>query len=155
MLLQVVKFNSGFRFPCDADEAPDTKVFEQIGMTIKTFGFGHLEQLRDNVIELRLHEGITVTKDMCDEIHTFLDHHLDSKVGLLTDTWSRYSHTYHSLRLFGNSHWVKAVAVVARDETTQKQARYLKIFPVKARPELLLEVFDEREAAIDWLQNSM
>lgn len=81
---------------------------------IKKFpmSFGVITQIKDNIVEVVIDEGITMSLEMAEEYSNFLQNHFDQPFGILVNKINQYSYGIEAQLILHSDINLKAVAAV-------------------------------------------
>lgn len=120
-------------------------MFEQYHLS-----FGQIIRIKANLAEVIVAEGVEMDMTMINEYHNWINQHLTSPCFLLINKVHRYTYTFEAQQQIAGLDKINAIAIISYSKATTVSTRYLDNLP---RPRnWQLEIFDNREAALHWLQ---
>ncbi|MCK5721196.1 MAG: hypothetical protein KAI84_01560 [Gammaproteobacteria bacterium] len=113
--------------------------------------FAKIIVLRNDIAEVIINDGIDMDLAMVNEYHKFLLSHLKAPFSLLINKINSYSYCNEALEKIATLKEINFMAVVSYKNSTTITTKYLVSFPRDV--EWNLEIFSNREDALDWLKS--
>ncbi len=121
-------------------------------MELHQLSFAKISLIQTDVAEVMVDEGIEVNIEMVDEIHQAFTYIFNTSFSLLINKTNSYSTQLEALTKFGNYPTLNKIAVFAPTRMAQLSADFSANIPSSAK--LNIEVFTNRDIALDWLYSS-
>jgi len=118
-------------------------------MKLKKLPFININKLHTNIAELTVEEGVEVSTEMVDEIHSYLSALFASSFSLLINKSNSYSTELDALMKFGTLPAINKIAVFAPNKMAKISADFAAHIP--SSKTLNIQVFTKRNDALSWL----
>ncbi len=116
---------------------------------IHRLSFCIVSKLSDCCAEFVVNEGVEVNLDMVIEYHDWLLENLRSPMYVVLNKIFPCSYSFEAQVQLASLQQVKAMAVVAYDKVSQSTTQIMRSVPREG--DWLIELFDDRDAALSWL----
>jgi len=115
--------------------------------------FGTINVLQNNLVELIVNEGVIIDKVMIKEFHDFLLNKFKGAFGLLVNIIHSYSYTFGAQKTIAKLDEIKSMALVAQTSGAVMSTETL--INVNGNMSRNIKLFQEKEAALTWLQKEL
>jgi hypothetical protein len=105
--------------------------------------------LKSDLAEIIVDDGVDININMVIEIHAFLLSTLSDSFSLLVNKSNAYSTQLDALIMFGTLSAIDRIAVFAPNKLAKMSADFSATIPSSTA--LNIEVFTDRDEALDWL----
>jgi hypothetical protein len=119
-------------------------------MEVHQTSFAKICVLRNNLAEITVDSGADITLEMVSEIHQYLLSLFSHSFSLLINKTNAYSTQLDALIQFGTLAEIDKIAIFAPNKLAKMSADFSATIPTSTV--LNIEVFTEREDALDWLR---
>lgn len=114
--------------------------------------FCEIEQLSENIFEVTINEGATVDEKCAEEGRLFWYDLRKEPYGLLVNNKNRFSYSFMGAQKIGDHSLERKTAVLIDDEISKEQMTMVMDLKKIAGNAENRKVFQDREAAIKWLE---
>ena len=121
-------------------------------MNLYELSFGKIIILSDHLAEVIINENIEMTGEMVDGYHHFLLSHLKAPFSLLVNKINAYTYDFEAQLKIADLDEINKMAIVSYNRITTTTTEYLKDLP--SHKNWNLEIFSDRNTALDWLLES-
>lgn len=118
-------------------------------MDIHKLSFAKINILREDIAEVIINENIEMNADMVEQYHDFLLTHLHPPFSLLINKINSYSYDFQAQKNIASLNEIKAMAVVAYNQSTVISTRSLEDVPRKTKWNM--RIFNDRDESLSWL----
>ncbi len=122
-------------------------------MSSYKLSFGTIKILQNNLAEVIVNEGVVMDEIMIDEYHKFLLKTLKAPFGLLINKIYSYSYTFAAQKTIVHLDEIKSMAVLAKTSGAVMSTETL--INVNGNINRNIKLFQEKEAALVWLQKEL
>lgn len=112
-------------------------------------GFGRIKQIRKDIAEVVINEGVELSERHVEKLHDSLVFHYEAPFSILVHKVNSYSYEFNALTKFGAIPEIERIAVVASSKAAVTAASMLMIAPRES--ELDLKIFNNKAEALQWL----
>ncbi|KZM38769.1 MAG: hypothetical protein ACPGUE_10370 [Marinomonas sp.] len=116
-------------------------------MLLGELPFGTFEEVEPKVMEITINQGVQVSEKNIEEIEQGLLEKYQDKYALLINRKNAYSHGHESLARIGELKNVSAIAILVYSEPSLMAAKIHLVYSNN------VQIFTNRNAAINWLRN--
>ena len=114
------------------------------------FSYATFHIIKEDMAELIIHEGVEMTKEWVEHLHTFLKTHLKAPFSVLVNRKNSYSYSYEGQVALFTIPEIHTVAMVVYNKISQMSAEYMIRQGRKVNWQA--KIFRDREKALMWLQ---
>ena len=118
-------------------------------MEVHQISFAKICILSSNCAEITVNLGVDINLQMVEEIHHFLLSQFNHSFSLLINKSNAYSTQLDALIQFGTLPAIDKIAIFAPNKLAKMSADFSATIP--SSTVLNIEVFTERDDALDWL----
>ena len=118
-------------------------------MDIHKLSFAKINILRKDIAEVIINENIEMDAYMVEQYHDFLLTHLQAPFSLLINKINSYSYDFQAQKNIASLNEIKAMAVVAYNQSTVISTRSLEDVPRKTKWNM--RIFNDRNESLSWL----
>ena len=118
-------------------------------MEMYRISFAQIYLLQSDLAEIIVDDGVDINVNMVIEIHAFLLSIFDDSFSLLVNKSNAYSTQLDALIKFGALSAIDKIAIFAPNKLAKMSADFSATIPSSTA--LNIEVFTDRDEALDWL----
>lgn len=120
-------------------------------MECHQLSFCTIKILRNDIAEVIINDGVEVDVKRLNEVESFLIRQLTPPFSLVMNKVNHYSFQYDAQVKMGTYQQLNAIAVISYNKTSEILTETLKNIPRDMKWNL--EVFSDREEAVDWAKS--